>query len=383
MKQFKASFKNFLRGTDFGLLILCLIASVYGILLVTSATLHKNPEGVFFSSAAMTMIISTVIGIVLAVIVSMFNPETISRLWPIIAVVGVGLMVYTRFFGVAPEGREDAVSWIMIGSTVFQPSELLKIGFIITFSVHLNKVKTNINRLTHLIGLAAHAFVAFFLVSWCGDDGSALVFIFIFVSMTFLAGLKWYYFLIGAVAAVGGFSFAWFTNIISGYQRDRIMAVFHPEDYAQTTAYQQNRAIQAMGSGKFFGKGLFKGDYTQSGYVPVSHNDMILSVAGEELGLFGTIAIVIIIVAVCMKIMSVATKTQKNVAYYMCCGVAAMIAGQSIINIGMCLRILPVIGITLPFFSAGGSSTLCLYLGIGIVMSAYRQAKSRRTSIMF
>ena len=375
--------RNFLRGTDFGLIIICLITSVYGILLVTSATLHKNPEGVFLSSAAKTMIIATVVGIVLAIIVSMFSPETISRLWPLIAVVCVGLMIYTRFYGVAPEGREDAVSWIMIGSAVFQPSELLKIGFIITFSVHLNKVRASINRIPHIIGLVAHTLVAFFLVSWCGDDGSALVFIIIFISMTFFAGLRWYYYLLGAVAAVGGFIFAWFTNIISGYQRDRILAVFHPEDYEQTTAYQQNRAIQAIGSGKIFGKGLFKGDYTQSGYVPVAHNDMILSVAGEELGLFGTIGVIVTIVAVCMKILSVATKAQKNVGYYMCCGVAAMIAGQSIINIGMCLRLLPVIGITLPFYSAGGSSTLCLYLGIGIVLSAYRQAKRRRTSLMF
>jgi rod shape determining protein RodA len=110
---------------------------------------------------------------------------------------------------------------------------------------------------------------------------------------------------------------------------------------------------------------------------------MILSVAGEELGLFGTIAIVILIVGICMKILSVGSKSQKNVGYYMCCGVAAMIAGQSVINIGMCLRLLPVIGITLPFFSAGGSSSLCLYLGIGIVLSVYRQAKRRRTSISF
>ncbi|MBR5272200.1 MAG: FtsW/RodA/SpoVE family cell cycle protein [Clostridia bacterium] len=383
MKQFKASFRKFLRGTDFGLIIICLIASVYGILLVTSATLHNNPEGVFLSSAAKTMIVSTIIGILLATIVSLFNPETIAKLWPIIAIVGVGLMVYTRFFGVAPEGREDAVSWIMIGSTVFQSSELLKIGFIVTFSVHINKVRTHINRIPHLIGLVAHAFIAFFLVSWCGDDGSALVFILIFISMTFFAGLKWYYYAIGAAAAVCGFSVAWFTNIISGYQRRRILAIFNPEEYAMTEAYQQTRAIQAMGSGKLLGKGLFKGEYTQSGYVPVAHNDMILSVAGEELGLFGTIAVVILIVAICMKILSVAGKAQKNVGYYMCCGVAAMIAGQSMINIGMCLRLLPVIGITLPFFSAGGSSTLCLYLGIGIVMSAYRYAKQRRTSLMF
>ncbi len=383
MKQLKASFRKFLRGTDFGLLIICLIASVYGILLVTSATLHTNPDGVFLSSAAKTMIVSTIIGIVLAFFVSMFNPETIAKLWPLIAVVGIGLMVYTRFFGVAPEGREDAVSWIMIGSTVFQPSELLKIGFIVTFSVHINKVRAQINRIPHLIGLGAHALVAFFLVSWCGDDGSALVFILIFISMTFFAGLKWYYYALGAAAAVCGFSVAWFTNIISGYQRRRILAIFNPEEYAMTEAYQQTRAIQAMGSGKLLGKGLFKGDYTQSGYVPVAHNDMILSVAGEELGLFGTIAVVILIVAVCMKILSVANKSQKNVGYYMCCGVAAMIAGQSMINIGMCLRLLPVIGVTLPFFSAGGSSTLCLYLGIGIVMSAYRYAKQRRTSLMF
>ena len=201
--------------------------------------------------------------------------------------------------------------------------------------------------------------------------------------MTFFAGLKWYYYALGAAAGICGFSVAWFTNIISGYQRRRILALFNPEDYAMTEAYQQNRAIQAMGSGKLLGKGLFKGDYTQSGYVPVAHNDMILSVAGEELGLFGTIAVVILIVASCMKILSVANKSQKSVGYYMCCGVAAMIAGQSIINIGMCLRLLPVIGITLPFFSAGGSSTLCLYLGIGLALSAYRHAKQRRTSLIF
>ena len=382
MKKFKLSVKQFFRGTDILLLLLCIISSAYGILLIISATLSDlDYEGFGISSSARAMIYATVIGIVLCIVISLFNLESIAKLWPIIAVVGFGLMVYTRFFGFAPEGREDAVSWIRIGSTFFQSSELLKICFIITFSVHLKKVGESINRILPFIGLCVHGVIAVGLVSWCGDDGSALVFICIFISMIFFAGLKWYYFAGGGVLTAAGFAAAWHFGIISGYQRERFLAVLYPDEYSQTTSYQQNRAISTIGSGQLTGKGIFSGERTQSGYVPVSRSDMILSVAGEELGLLGTVLIIILIVSICLKIISVATKTQKGISFYICCGVASMIAWQSIINIGMCLRLLPVIGITLPFFSAGGSSGLCVYLGIGLVMSAYRQTAYRKRSL--
>ena len=130
-----------------------------------------------------------------------------------------------------------------------------------------------------------------------------------------------------------------------------------------------------MGSGKITGKGLFGGTYVQSAAIPEAKNDMILSVAGEELGFLGAIAVLIIIAVIVIKIMYNAKNAKDAHGYFIDMGIASMIIGQMLINVGMCLRLLPVIGITLPFFSAGGSSNLAVYLAIGVVMSVYRQSK--------
>jgi rod shape determining protein RodA len=149
-------------------------------------------------------------------------------------------------------------------------------------------------------------------------------------------------------------------------------------DRYEAVIFQQQQAVNAIGSGQLLGKGLFKGSYTQHGLVPVSENDMIFSVIGEELGFVGAMAALILITAIVFRIVIVGKKAVESHTSLMCYGVAIMIAAQSVINIGMCMKLLPVIGITLPFFSAGGSSNLCIYIAVGLVLSVHRFNTERK-----
>ncbi|MDR3314166.1 MAG: FtsW/RodA/SpoVE family cell cycle protein, partial [Oscillospiraceae bacterium] len=163
---------------------------------------------------------------------------------------------------------------------------------------------------------------------------------------------------------------------INPFQRQRIYAVYAPdmltEKEYKTVIYQQQQARYAMGSGQLMGEGLFKGSYIQSGSVPESQNDMIFSVAGEELGFVGALAVMLVLTLLVVRLVRVSNRTRNVRARMLCSGVALMIGAQAVINIGMCIKLLPVIGITLPFFSAGGSSNLCVYLAIGLVLTVYR-----------
>lgn len=370
-------FKDFIKGTDRLLIGLCILISSIGVLMVYSATKRTLTEDAVISRDARTMIIAVILGVVCALIISLFDYEAVARLWPLIAIVCLGLMISLFFIGDAPEGRSDAISWIKIGSFYFQPSELLKIGFMITFSVHLDNIKHDINKFKNVFFLGLHAFTAIALVILTGDLGSALVFMIMTIGMLFAAGLYLRYFIFGA-GAVGLLApILWF-EFFSDFQKQRFLAIYSPSSLTEATydevIFQQQQGVNAIGSGKIFGRGLFEGVYTQNGLVPESRNDMIFTVVGEELGLVGAIAILLILLFIMIKILYVGKNAVSFTGKLICTAVAVMIAAHVLINIGMCLMILPVIGITLPFLSAGGSSTLCIYIAIGMVLSIYRSS---------
>ncbi len=378
MKHFFKELKNFIKETDKILLLLCLLASAFGCVAVLSATSWSVGEGERFSRDFIVMALAVSLGIIIAVIISVIDYEFILKLAPFIGIFCIGIMILTLLIGVGPVERPDAKTWLKIGNTgiFFQPSEIVKIGFIITFGVHLNKIKNNINHPFSLIQLAIHAIIPVGLVIVSGDMGSALVFMVIAVVMLFLAGLHWGYFLAGGIALLASIPLAWlflFDNI----QKERFLALAHPEEYPDVI-YQQNRGLAALGGGGITGQGLFNGTLTQTpNAIPESENDMIFTVIGEELGLIGCIAALIILTLITIRIVNAGKHDNVGNTKIMCYGVAAMIIGQVIINIGMCLRLLPVIGITLPFFSAGGSSNLCIYFAIGLILSFYRYNQQR------
>lgn len=372
--------KDFVKGTDKILLGLCMILSAIGTVMVYSATRVNLTENQVISRDAKTMFLAVVMGICVSLVISYFDYEAVARLWPIIAIICLGLMLSLFVIGSSPEGRDDAISWIKLGSFYFQPSELLKIGFIITFSVHLENVGSEINKLKNVILLAIHAMIAVGLVVLTGDMGSALVFMFITIGMLFMAGLQLRYFLfgIGAVALLA--PIAWF-EVLSDFQKQRFMAIYAPKSLTEATynevIFQQERGMNAVSSGGIFGTGLFNGTYTQNGLVPESENDMIFTVVGEELGFIGCIVVLGLLLAIAIKILVVGKKAISVTGKLICCAVAVMIITQVVVNVGMVLKLFPVVGITLPFMSAGGSSNLCIYIAIGMVLSVYRSSQFR------
>ena len=369
--------KSAVAETDIILLLLCAAASIFGTIMVHSATAVSIEEGSSISRDARTMILAVGLGIVFALIISFIDYQFIMKMFPLIGAACIIMMLLLFIIGVGPAERPDAKTWISLGGTglYFQPSELVKIGFIITFGMHLELVQDKITNIFHLAGLLLHGMIPTGLVILTGDLGSALVFMVVLVTMLFCAGVQLRYFILGLAAVCASMPAIWYF-FFSDTQKERFLGLIYPERYPDIM-YQQERGLEAIASGGLTGQGLFNGKYTQNDIVPESENDMIFTCIAEELGLIGCLLALAIIALVIIRIISTGVKTKENATALMCYGMAAMFASQVIINIGMCLKLFPVIGITLPFFSAGGSSNLCIYIGIGLIMSIYRFNKEK------
>lgn len=378
----KKNIWSLIKGTDFLTMFTALAASIYGLTLVYSASYSSLSDGKVISSDVRSMLVSVIGGFIISVILSNIDYDVISKLWPIVAAGCVGLMIFTFFFGVAPPSRPDSKCWIDLKIFYFQPSELMKVGFIISFSYHLDLVRDKINKIKTIIPLVVHGAIPVGLVILTGDAGSALIFLIMFIGMLFFARVNIGYFVAGFCAIFVGFAVAWKTGIINGIQRQRIVALFYPEQYADAM-YQQTNGKIAIGSGGLFGQGFLQGNMTQSGAVPVNESDMVLTVAGEEFGFVGAIGALLILFFLVLRVMKIGIKARDNVGYLMCCGIAVMLFAQILVNVGMELSLLPCIGITLPLFSAGGSSSLCIYLALGIEYSVYRFSKMPRETLFY
>lgn len=361
--------KDVILKTDILFIAICLALSVFGIIMVSSATFGGES---LLSRDAKVMVLATCMGLIAAMVISFIDYDIILKLWPLVGLGSVMLMLGLFVFGVSPEGRSDAISWYKIGSLYFQPSEIVKIGFIITFAFHISKVKHHISSLKHVFFLCVHAAIPIVLVVATGDMGSALIFIFMFIGMMFAAGVHWLYFPAGALAVAAASPVIWL-KVFDDIQRNRILALFNPDAYP-TEIYQQNQARKAIINGGFSGMGLFEGELSHSTLLPERQNDMIFSVVCEEAGFIGALILIALFILFAVRIVIVGKRSGNFAAEMMSYGVAFMILSQAIVNIGMCTRLLPVIGITLPFISAGGSSVVCLYLAIGLILSIYRSS---------
>ncbi|MBR1704531.1 MAG: FtsW/RodA/SpoVE family cell cycle protein [Clostridia bacterium] len=380
MQKVKDYLSYFWKSTDKLLLFLCLLASAFGVLMVTSATWHTMKEGGVIPRDSIVMIVAVLLGLIIALAISLVDIDIWSRMWYIWAGAGILLMIIVFIFGQAPSNRSDARTWINLGFFLFQPSELVKVFFIITFAVHLDHVREELNKLRNVALLVGHALIPFLLVARSGDDGSALVFLLIAFIMMFIAGIRWQYILGVFVLAAAAIPLIWFQ--FSDFQKQRFIVIVDPDRYP-ATAYQQTLGLQAMNNGGIFGKGLFNGPYTQSGAVPVSESDMIFTVVGEELGTIGCVVAIALILFIIFRIIRDGKTAIMGPAQYIAFGVASMIGIQAFINIAMVLRIGPVIGLTLPFYSAGGSATLSLYIALGLIFSIYRSVYSQTQETNF
>ncbi len=367
MKYVLSKIKGYFVKLDKLLLIMCIGICAFGVFI--QYTLYTNNiSSAVTDSQYKTQLAACVVGIVAAMVIAGINYKFIAKLWYIYAPISLlfTLLLFTSL-GVQREGADD-IGWLDLGMIQFQPSELLKLAFILSFAWHLSKVEDRMNEPLHFILLCIHGAIPTLIIRETGDDGSAMVFLFIFFCMIFAAGLSWKYMLLFGIAIPPAVYVLW-NYLMQPHQRLRFQILWDTQLQEQEAigAYMQQRLGKiALGSGGLTGQGLSGGNYT---YVPEIHNDFIFSYIGMAMGLLGCLLVVGLLAALSIKVLSDGSTAKDTLGRLICVGVFAMIVFHSAVNIGMVLGVAPVIGIPLPFFSAGGTSTLCLFVGIGMVLS--------------
>lgn len=358
------SIADYFKKSDKALWLLTIIAIVYSLMLI--ASMQRSGEYNFLQ----TQIIAIATGLVSAIIISAADYKYIIKKWYFAAIISFILAGLVFVFGIQVAGTDDT-AWIQIGSLTIQPSEFIKICFIITFTKHLTYLeeKDMLKSFVGVITLVLHAMIPMIIIHMQGDDGTVLIFALIFLFMSFIGGVQLRYFAILGGILLVSVPLIW-NLFMNDDQRNRLLALFDIDGNAMTTyGWQQYQGKVSISSGSLFGKGLFNGPRVEHGIVPEQENDFIFTVAGEELGFIGCIALMIILLLIMIRILINAKQTNDMSGKLLCSGAFAIISSQTIINIGMVLGFFPVIGITLPLFSAGGTSALATLICLGLVQS--------------
>ena len=320
----------------------------------------------------------TVVGVILTFIVANLDYHLIlDRLWLPLLIFSAGILGLTLVAGDTGAAMETAgKSWLTIPvvGIAIQPSEFVKITFICTFAKHLHTVGGTINKPRTLLGLCLHALLIVGLILASGDLGVALVYMALVLVMLFGAGLHWGYFAgVGGAVAVA-FRFLW--DLLASYQQDRIGVGFDPALDPKDKGWQPLLSKQCIENGGLFGVGWHSGgDYEE---LTASHTDFILATVCEKFGFVGGMLVIVTLAVLIMRVLWIGRQSCHDYGMLISVGVAGVLIAQTLENVGMCLAILPVVGITLPFLSCGGSSMLATYILVGMVHSVKSHKPARR-----
>ncbi len=372
VEKMKIFLADAVRRVDWVLLLCTTVLSVISLLTVYGAVDN------FGMSKLKMQFAMTVAGIIVTFIIANLDYHVIlDRLWLFMLAFSVGLLAITLVAGDTGAGVETAnKSWLTIPiiGIAIQPSEFVKITFICTFAKHLHTVQSSINRFRTLVGLGIHALLIVGLILVSGDLGVALVYMALILMMLFCAGLHWGYFAGAGGAVALAFPFLW--DLLASYQQDRIVVGFNPELDPKDKGWQPLLSKQCIENGGLLGVGWQNGgDYEE---LTASHTDFILATVCEKFGFFGGLLVIVTLAALVIRILWIGRQASHDYGMLIAVGVAAVIIAQTLENVGMCLAILPVVGITLPFLSCGGSSLLATYILVGMVHSVKAHRPARR-----
>ena len=358
--------KAFLKG-DKILLLLCLVASAFGCLMVSSTTNYMGP------SRYLTMqILATGLGVLMYLIVSSIDAELMQEHRNLLVVFNCFLLLL-----LIPFGTDNATfnkSWLEFPFLPFQiqPAEICKITFILimasVMTSHQNAPSSPLSVLHLVFHLGILAGLNMIIST---DMGVSLIFVFIFIAMAFAGGVSLFWFLLAGGLLAVGFPIIW--PLLAEHQQNRILVLIDPsiDPNGIDERFHTVRSLRSLTGGGLTGQGLFQGNRTQSGALNAQHTDYIFSAIGEELGYLGCIAVVLLLVAIVVRCIWVGTRSPDYMRRMICFGAAAALIFQIIINVGMCIGVAPVIGLTLPFISYGGSSMVTIYAMVGLVSGVY------------
>lgn len=366
-----------------------------GILSVYVAVSHDYPQMVWSFLGQQIAWIG--MGCFICLIVTIFNTKFLWQITPFLYVLGLALMVLPLiFYNPSMVASTGAKNWVAYGNiTLFQPSEFMKIPFILMLSrsivqfLQRNKGRERLLRQDWflILELTIYTIPVFVLLALQQDLGTALVFMAIFAGLVLVSGVSWKIILPVVFVLVGGVAGFLFLFLSEGgraflhqqlgmptYQMNRILAWLNPFDYAQTTTYQQAQGQLAIASGGLFGQGFNVSNLL----VPVRESDMIFTVLGEDFGFAGSLVFLILYVCLIYRILKITLQSNNQFYTYISIGFIMMLVFHIFENIGAVTGILPLTGIPLPFVSQGGSAIISNLIGIGLVLSIHNQSVKKK-----
>ena len=376
MRKFFEELKDFTKKCDWVLLILCLITSGFGTVVIASAT-NAEKFGTNNIKYIIIQLAATAIGIMAFAIISSIDVEYISEYRGLLVALNVMLLLMLIPFGT--DNNTGNRSWLDIPlmPVMIQPAEICKITYVLIMASVMASHQNNISNIPSVMHMVFHLGLLVGLnMVLSRDAGVSLIFVFIFIGMAFAGGVSlwWFALAIGGIGAM--IPIVW--PFLGTYQQERIMILIDPTfDAAGTGArYHSNMNLKSLTGGGLTGQGLFNGNRTQGGNLFAQHTDYIFSSIGEELGFFGCVVVMLLQLAIIARCIYVGMRSQDYMRRLICFGAASALMFQVLINTGMCIGVMPVIGLTLPLISYGGSSIVTIYAMLGLVSGAYARPES-------
>ena len=374
MRRFFQELEDFFKKGDMVLLLIALVTSGFGLIAIASATQAPKFEGNLRYIAV--QIASIVLGVMVYAIMSSIDIESMTERRNLFVVFNTVLLLMLIPFGVDRGGNK---SWLDIPGVpvMIQPAEICKITYIIIMASVMNSRKNQISSLPSVIEMVVHLgmLVGLNLVL-SKDMGVSLIFVFIFIGMTFAGGVHIGWFIAAITAIVVAIPVVF--PFLGEHQQQRIMVLIDPSYDALGTGARYHAKINMLSltGGGLTGQGLFNGNRTQGGLLYAQHTDYIFSSMGEELGFLGCVMIMIMEFALIARCIYVGVRAQDYIRRLVCYGAASALIFQVMINVGMCIGVMPVIGLTLPLISYGGSSVVTIFAMLGLVSGSYARPSS-------
>lgn len=349
------------RSTDWGLFAIVLLLAFLGLLNLFSAV-----DGRAYHHLLVRQIIWTLIGLTLYMVISHIDYRILNRFSWILLVLVTFVIFSVELIGMSTKGSQR---WLDLGYFSIQPSEFAKIAVIIAMAQLTQEMDGSQRSLKHIglrIGLIGLPMV---LVLFQPDLGSASLIYLIVISMAFLVLKKWWILVLVLGVQLMLLPVFWF--FMHSYQKARVLAFLDPSIDPTGMSWQTIQSITAIGAGRGFGQGYLEGTQNRLKFLPEQWTDFPFSVWAEEWGFVGCIVLLSLFLILLVRIMIISTKARDSFGAVLCIGVAALIFWHIIVNVAMVIGLAPVVGVTLPFFSYGGSSLITLYVGLGLVSSTY------------
>lgn len=374
MRRYLDELRDFTKKGDMFLLVLCLIVSGFGLVVVASATAYKDGGSFRYVAVQLTAIL---LGVLVYALVSSLDVDFMAEHRMALVVFNCFILLLLIPFGT--DNNSGNRSWLKIPLVPvdIQPMEICKMTYILIMS---SVMAAHQNRISHPVSVIHMCYHLFLLVglnmALSRDAGVSLIFVFIFIGMAFGGGVSlWWFALAISLIAVCS-PILW--SFLDKYQRNRILILFDssidPQGINEGYHYKIN--LQSLTGGGLTGQGLFNGNRTQGGNLFAQHTDYIFSSIGEELGFFGCVVVMALELAIIVRCVYVGMQCQDYMRRLICFGAASALMFQVMVNVGMCIGAMPVIGLTLPLISYGGSSVVTIYAMLGLVSGAHARPQS-------